>query len=54
MLDFLRDNWLPLLVGVNSIALGAQAIARLTPNKWDDKIIGYVLKVLSLGLAGRK
>ena len=51
MIDWLSNNWLPLLVGINSVMLGAAALAKLTPNKWDDKIIGYVLKVLSLGLA---
>lgn len=54
MLDFFRDNWLEVLVAVNTIALGANALAKLTPTKWDDRIIGYVLRALSFGLAGRK
>jgi hypothetical protein len=51
ILDVIPANWWQYLVAVLTIAKVAEIIVKLTPNKTDDKILGFItpiLKFLSL------
>ena len=42
MLDFLRDNAVPLLALGGAVVAGATAVVAMTPSKKDDEVMGKV------------
>ncbi len=47
-MDFIIANWKDILTAVLSILGAFSIIAKLTPNKTDDKIINYLLKIINV------
>ena len=47
-MDFIMNHWQDALNIVAYIVLAASVVVKLTPNKWDDKVVAKILKLLSL------
>lgn len=46
LVEFVTANWGQILVALLAVVGAASAIAKLTPNKTDDKIVGFIQKWL--------
>jgi hypothetical protein len=47
-MDWIFEHKTDLLLAVTSLVTVASIIAKLTPAEWDDKLVGKILKLLSL------
>ena len=47
-MDFIVANWKDILTATLSLLGAFSIIARLTPNKTDDKIINYIIKIINV------
>jgi len=48
MIEYVQSNWEQILTIVASVVASASAVAALTPNKTDNKIIGTIRKLIDL------
>ena len=51
MLEFLKENWLALLLGVLGLA---EVITRLTPTTRDDTILEWIKQIIGVVFPNRK
>lgn len=47
-MEFLINHWTDILLGLTSIVTGASVIAKLTPTKTDDRILGQILHFIDI------
>lgn len=47
-MEFILNNWQDLLDAVAYIVLGASVLVKLTPAKWDDTAVAYLMKYIAL------
>lgn len=47
-MEFLFNNWQEIFFGLTTVVTGASIIAKITPSKKDDEILGKILKVINL------
>jgi len=50
-MEFFKDNWVPLLLGLVGLA---EVVTRLTPTKKDDTILEWVKKLFDVFLPNNK
>ena len=48
MIEYVQSNWEQILTIVATVVASASAVAALTPNKTDNKIIGTIRKLIAL------
>lgn len=47
-MDWIFEHKADLLLAFTSMVTVFSVIAKLTPNEWDDKLVGKIIKLLSL------
>ena len=48
MIEYVQTNWEQILTIVASVVASASAIAALTPNKTDNRVLGSIRKLIDL------
>ncbi len=49
VIGYLKDHWDEILVIANTFFILCSLVAKLTPNKTDDMVIGKIIDFFSLG-----